>query len=102
MPVEQLVRIQFEMSMEKVKQLEHLKEQTDLHTRREVFDNALTFFEWGVTQSVNGHLVAAVDEVDQDVGVEPEPLSDHRRRAPAARRRRPRGRSARCRAASSS
>ena len=35
--------------------------------------------------------IAAVDEVDQDIGVEPEPLSAHRRPAPGARRRRPHG-----------
>jgi hypothetical protein len=56
------MRIQFEMSTEKVNDLDRLKEQTALRTRREVFDNALTFFEWGVNESANGHLVAAVDE----------------------------------------
>ena len=57
-----LVRIQFQMSLERVKHLNQLKEQTALRTRREVFDNALTFFEWGVAESAKGHVVAVVDE----------------------------------------
>ena len=57
-----VVRVQFEMAKEKMADLDRLRVQTALRTRREVFDNALTFFEWGVTASINGHLVAAIDE----------------------------------------
>jgi len=57
-----IVRVQFEMPKEKLDDVERLRVQTALRTRREVFDNALTFFEWGVTASINGQLVAAIDE----------------------------------------
>lgn len=59
---EPLVRVQFEMTQDKMTELLRLKRLTSLRTRRELFDNAFTFFDWGVTESVNGHLVAAVDE----------------------------------------
>ena len=57
-----LVRIQFEMTKEKVRDLDHLMHLTSMRSRRELFDNALTFFEWGVAEVVRGNFVAAVDE----------------------------------------
>ena len=57
-----LVRIQFEMTKEKVRDLDHLMHLTSMRSRRELFDNALTFFEWGVSEIMRGNLVAAVDE----------------------------------------
>jgi len=59
---ESLVRIQFEMSRQKVRDLDRLMRVTSMRSRRELFDNALTFFEWGVAEIVRGNLVATVDD----------------------------------------
>jgi len=59
---EDLIRIQFEMTEEKVRDLDHLIELTSMRSRRELFDHALTLFEWAVSEILRGHFVAAVDE----------------------------------------
>jgi len=59
---EELIRIQFEMTEEKVKELDRLIELTAMRSRRELFDNALTLFEWAVSEILRGHFVAAVAE----------------------------------------
>jgi hypothetical protein len=59
---EALVRIQFEMVTERAGDLDRLMKATGIRTRRELFDNALTLFEWAVAVSERGHLVTAHDE----------------------------------------
>ena len=59
---DEVVRIQFEMTREKAADLNRLMRLTATRSRRELFDNALTFFDWGVAESMRGHLVAAIDE----------------------------------------
>ncbi len=59
---ENLVRIQYEMTRQKVRELDRLIRVTSMRSRRELFDNALTFFEWGVAAIVRGNFVATVDE----------------------------------------
>ena len=59
---DEVVRIQFEMTREKAADLNRLMRLTAIRSRRELFDHALTFFDWGVSESMRGHLVAAIDE----------------------------------------
>jgi hypothetical protein len=49
------------MLPDKVRDLDRLRSLTSIRSRRELFDNALTFFDWGVTVSMRGQTVAAVD-----------------------------------------
>jgi hypothetical protein len=59
---EPLLRIQFEMSTERVSELDHLMRAAGIRTRRELFENALTLFEWAIAESGRGHLITALDE----------------------------------------
>ncbi len=62
MESEPLLRIQFEMSTERVTELDHLMRATGIRTRRELFENALTLFGWAVAESGRGHAITALDE----------------------------------------
>lgn len=44
------VRIQFETSEEKVKDMESLMEEGGVRTKRELFNNALTLLEWAAEE----------------------------------------------------
>jgi len=55
------MRIQLDMSEEQVKRLEFLMRETQLSTKKDLFNYALTLFEWAVDERKSGRLVAAVD-----------------------------------------
>ncbi len=57
-----MTRIQFELSEEKVKELEKLMEETGLRTKKDFLNNAITLFEWAVKERKAGHILASVDE----------------------------------------
>jgi metal-responsive CopG/Arc/MetJ family transcriptional regulator len=57
-----MVRIQLDMPDDRVKELDALMEQTGVSTRKELFNNALTLFEWAVREKRLGHVIASVDE----------------------------------------
>ena len=59
---EDLLRVQFEMSQKRLHDLDRVKAAAGIRTRRELFDNAFTLFEWAVQQAMRGWTVAAVDE----------------------------------------
>ena len=56
------MRLQFEFSEDRINDLKRLKEETGSETLKELFNNALTMFEWGVEEVKNGNEIAAVNE----------------------------------------
>src|SRR5205823_13649035 len=55
------VRVQIDMLPERCADLDRLMNETSMRTRRELFDQALTLFEWAVGESRQGRLIAAVE-----------------------------------------
>jgi len=56
------LRIQFELSADKFEELEALRDELKVTTKKDLFNNALTLLEWVVEQKKNGRTIAAVDE----------------------------------------
>ena len=55
-------RLQFELPAERVKELDELLERTGLKTRVNLFNHALTLFEWAVRERESGRIIASMDE----------------------------------------
>lgn len=54
-------RIQFEMSEESAAEVEALARDANT-TKKDLFNNALTLFEWAVNEVRQGRIIASVDE----------------------------------------
>jgi hypothetical protein len=61
------VKIQFDLTPERVKELESLMEVTGIRTRKELFNNALSLLEWAVRETYVGNIIAAIDEKNKRV-----------------------------------
>ena len=61
-----MVRIQLELPDEQVAALDELTRKTQLRTRKDLFNNALTLFEWAVKEKMAGRRLASIDE-SQDI-----------------------------------
>ncbi len=57
-----MIRIQFELPEEKVKELQALMDEAGIATRKDLFNNALTLFEWALKECRSGRTIASVDE----------------------------------------
>jgi hypothetical protein len=57
-----MARIQFELSEEKLNELESLMEETGVRTKKDLFNNALTLLEWAIAERKAGRIIASVDE----------------------------------------
>jgi hypothetical protein len=57
-----MVRIQFELPEEKVRELESLMGDAQITTKKDLFNNALTLFEWAIQEYKKGRTIASVDE----------------------------------------
>jgi len=57
-----MTRIQLDMNDDLVKELDDLVKETNLATRKELFNNALTLFQWAVKAKRTGRIVAALNE----------------------------------------
>ena len=57
-----MVRIQLDIPDDRVKELDTLMEETGAATRKELFNNALTLFEWAVKEKALGRMIASVDD----------------------------------------
>ena len=55
-------RLQFDFPDEKVKELDDLVERTGFKTRVQLFNSALSLFEWAIREREAGRIVASVDE----------------------------------------
>jgi hypothetical protein len=56
------VRLQIELSEEKVRQLEALLADTKLATKKELVNNALTLLTWAVRETKAGRRIVSIDE----------------------------------------
>lgn len=61
-----MIRIQFELPEEKVKELEGLMQEANITTKKDLFNNALTLFEWAINEKKGGNVIASVDEDRQN------------------------------------
>ena len=57
-----MIRIQLDLPEDQVKELDALMKETKLATRKELFNNALTLFQWAVRAKRAGRMIASVDE----------------------------------------
>jgi metal-responsive CopG/Arc/MetJ family transcriptional regulator len=57
-----MVRIQLDLPEEQVKELDELMRETKLGTRKELFNNALTLFQWAVKSKRAGRTIASINE----------------------------------------
>ncbi len=57
-----VTRIQLDMPEEQVTQLDELMKETNIVTRKDLFNNALTLFQWAVKAKRAGRIVASLDE----------------------------------------
>ena len=57
-----MVRIQLDLPDEQVKELDELMKETKLTTRKDLFNNALTLFQWAAKAKNLGRIVASIDE----------------------------------------
>jgi metal-responsive CopG/Arc/MetJ family transcriptional regulator len=57
-----MVRIQLDLPEQQVKELDALMDKTKLTTRKDLFNNALTLFQWAVKAKEAGRMIASLDE----------------------------------------
>ncbi len=57
-----MVRIQLDLPEEQVKELDELMRETNIVTRKDLFNNALTLFQWAVKAKRAGRIIASIDE----------------------------------------
>jgi hypothetical protein len=55
------MRIQFELPEERVKALEAMMREAQIPTRKDLFINALTLFDWAIKESSAGRTIASVN-----------------------------------------
>jgi hypothetical protein len=56
------MRLNFEFSEDRIKELKNLQNEAHLETMKDLFNNALTIFEWAVEETKKGNEIAAVNE----------------------------------------
>lgn len=57
-----MARLQFEIPDERIEELDALLRRTGLRTRVQLFNAALSLFEWAVRQRESGRIIASIDE----------------------------------------
>lgn len=63
----QSIRTQLEMSAEKVAELESMMQETELKTKKELFNYALTLLEWALKERREGRIIASIDEATNKI-----------------------------------
>ena len=56
------VRIQFELSVEKVRELEKLMAEAEVPTKKDFINNALTLLVWAIEETRAGRVIASLDQ----------------------------------------
>lgn len=57
-----MIRIQFELPEDKVKELEGLMREAGISTKKDLINNSLTLLEWAIKERKAGKFIASVDE----------------------------------------
>ena len=70
-------RIQFEVLASRLAEIDELMAFCDLKTRKDLFDNAMTFFEWAVHEVMAGRQIASYDSLEDSVQVVRFPVLDN-------------------------
>jgi metal-responsive CopG/Arc/MetJ family transcriptional regulator len=60
-----MTRIQLDLREDQVEELDELMKEAKLATRKELFNNALTLFQWAVKAKRAGRIIASFDEEDK-------------------------------------
>lgn len=60
-----MTRIQFELTEQGVQEFEKLMEATNVATRKDLLNNALTLLEWAIKERQKRRIIASVDERNQ-------------------------------------
>lgn len=55
-------RVQFEFTEQGIEELRKLMEVTNVATRKDLFNNAITLLEWAVKERGRGKIIASIDE----------------------------------------
>ena len=61
-PGEQKTRVQIELSPTETERMNWLMRVCDIRGRRDLFNNALTLFEWAVRETTEGRKIASFDD----------------------------------------
>jgi hypothetical protein len=56
------MKIECEISKDRERELQSLKQSSGLKTDEELFNNALSILDWAVQEVQKGHIIASVDE----------------------------------------
>lgn len=59
------VRVQIDIAENRMRELEELMRVCDIATKKELFNNALTLFEWAVREVRKGNSIASVNEEEE-------------------------------------
>lgn len=66
---EKVVKFQFELTEDRLKEIEALMRESGVATKKEFINNALTLLMWAIEESKSGNMIAAVDEENKNVRV---------------------------------
>jgi hypothetical protein len=55
-------RLQIDIAEQKLKTIESLMHECGFATKKDLFNNALTLFQWAVGEKRRGHTIASIDE----------------------------------------
>jgi hypothetical protein len=61
------IKVQFDISADRAKDIEDLIALTGCSTRKELFNNALSILEWAVKEVYMGNVIASIDEKNKKV-----------------------------------
>lgn len=79
-PGESIKRLQFDLPNNKIKELDELLRISGLASRKDLFNNALTLFQWALRERQAGRSIASVDKSTQSYKqLEMESLTVHER-----------------------
>jgi hypothetical protein len=70
-------RVQFDLLPERIAEFDQLMTWCELSTRKDLFDNAMTLFEWAVGEVRNGREIASYDRDNDKVDVVRFPVLDN-------------------------
>jgi len=58
----ELTRLQFELSPDKLHEIDRLRSEGGFENRKDLLNNAITLLKWAIKHAEEGHAVAAIDE----------------------------------------
>jgi hypothetical protein len=65
-PLNNKTRIQIDLSVKELDRMNLVMEKCDIESRKDLFNNALTIFEWAIQEVGKGFRIAAVNDQSQE------------------------------------